>query len=149
MKPVTGVLNGNSVGYFWDEDFIDLGYEQAFDQLQKEKAKELKISMEEAANLLYETDIDGGTQLYGSWKQNNKGEYIPDTNGEYSAIYDPNDNYIQVVHSIWGIYCNVCSPCFPGQRDVDSKGNILAYCLPASLMADKWIEENGERVFLI
>ena len=148
MEPVTGVLNGNSVGYFWDEDFIDLGYEEAFEQAQKEKAEELGISMEEAADLLYGIDICecNDIQLYGNWKQNNKGEYIPDTNGEYSAIYDPNDNYIQVVHSIWGIYCNACSPCFPGQGDIDTKGKLLAYCLPSELMNEIWLEKNNGRI---
>lgn len=95
-------------------------------------------------------DMEGGTyHLVGSWKkvtdlaQENIHGYAPDKDGDYAAIYDSNDNYIQVVWSKTVVNCSWCSPCFPNQGDLDTPGfGAVAYALPEGYYYDGWQVNN-------
>ena len=156
---VTGVTQGNQVGEFWGENWIDLRYEQTREDAQKEKYQELLESGLSEEESREETDfyidneweyhVESDVQLYGNWIIENE-KYHPDPSGEYSAIYDSNDNIIQVVYSRYVISCHKCSPCYPLQGDIDTPGNYyMAYCLPPELMSEEWQEENTNRVIKI
>jgi hypothetical protein len=71
----------------------------------------------------------GGEVLIGSWEKDRKeGLYRPDRKGEFAAIVGV--TYTQVVWSRATKKVNLCSPCYPGQGDLDTVGEFLAYDLP-------------------
>jgi len=133
-KPVTGVTNLNSdqIPEWFNEEFynaIDLNFEEYENELLDLHIRGL-ISHEEFESMLENYQSDITTYLLGDWIKNTSGQYEPDPDGEYSAIYDNNDNTLQIVLSKTTKRCNHCSPCFLGQADLDSDGDFLAYCLP-------------------
>jgi hypothetical protein len=137
----TGVLSGNSVECLWDKDYIDLDYDQALEEYIKENPDD-----ENGDNFEYYGD--SSCQLYGDWLKDEDQKYYPDPNGEYAAIYDSNDNIIQVVHSKYCMFVSLCSPCYPDQGNLDDypgEKNIMgdpvwAYCLPGNLMGEEWLK---------
>jgi hypothetical protein len=150
-KPInikTGVLNANNTEYFWDENYIDLDYENALNEYLKENPEDENGDQ-------FDYDSSGGTQLYGKWLKDEEGKYYPDPSGEYACIYDSNYNTIQVVYSKYCMFVSLCSPCYPDQGDLDSfpgekniMGNpVYAYCLPADLMNEEWLQ--GKQIISI
>lgn len=84
-----------------------------------------------------------GDVLIGSWKKDADGKWEPDPDAEgaeYAAIV--REIYTQVVWSKTVVRVrSLCSPCFPGQADVDhddlvTEGGYLAYDLPADMYGD-------------
>ena len=76
------------------------------------------------------------TELIGDWKQDSEGLYCEDREGTegFTAIWSKDSgNIIQVVWSkTIKRVASMCSPCYPGQADLDSgEGDILAYSLPS------------------
>lgn len=69
--------------------------------------------------------------LIGSWKKSEDGKYEPDENGEYSAIVG--ELHTQVVWSKHTTRGAPCSPCFPGQVDLETPGQFLAFDLPPAV----------------
>ncbi len=84
-----------------------------------------------------------GTILAGSWKLvDDKYEPDPDAPGaEYAAIIG--ESYAQVVWSKTVVRVrSLCSPCYPGQADVErskivTEGGYLAYDFPADMYGDQ------------
>lgn len=100
--------------------------------------------------------LESGKTQFGDWKQSwqwytrsgrrvapktagAKRElvWVPNENGPngYAAVYNPNENTIQVVWSL-SIYrdAQMASLCYPGQGDIDSEdGGIACYQLPSEL----------------
>ena len=76
------------------------------------------------------------TKILGNWLKDDDGLYYPDKNGEFAAI--ENESTIQVVYSKFTTkQCKPCSPCYPGQLDVDydyENGEFIAYTLPDDLL---------------
>ena len=132
---LTGVHNGDDIEH-WDDlyDGIDLDYESHLEECE---------SYLETGEC--DCDLKTGTTLIGGWIKGIDGLYGPDVLSEYSAIYNPNENTIQVVHSKFLIRCAYCSPCYPNQVDVDSTGEQIGYMLPIEIMTEEWIEENKSR----
>jgi hypothetical protein len=62
--------------------------------------------------------------------------YKPDPNAEYSAIMG--EIYTQVVRSKYVINCALCSPCYPGQGDLDNTygDGYETYSLPPSMFGE-------------
>ena len=131
---ITGVHDANSIAWLWDEEDIDLAWKLHLEECLEEDHCDCYC------------DNGSSIRLYGSWKSS-KGIFTPSRTGEFSAIFNPDSNTLQVLRSNYVIRCNHCSPCFPGQGDVDSDGEIWAYCLPPDYMDEKWILENGHRVY--
>jgi hypothetical protein len=127
----TGVHCANSIAWLWEKDSIDLFAEQQRNSPQAD---------------LFECCSNTGPQLFGSWVRKN-GCYYPSLRDEMSAIFDPDTNTVQVIRSNHIIKCHHCSPCYPNQGDVDTAGDLWAYCLPPYLMEEGWIKENGRRIF--
>ena len=80
-----------------------------------------------------ECEVSSDCYLIG-FDVNDQGKYIIDTNAEYSAIVG--ETYCFIHASKWVQRCALCSPCFPGQGDLDSKGEFLAFTLPPEVWGD-------------
>lgn len=72
-------------------------------------------------------DHDNPTLLIGNWVCDN-GKYQHDPNGQFAAIVA--EQYTQVIFSKHTKRCNLCSPCYPGQGDLETPGKWLTYDLP-------------------
>ena len=147
--PIVGVISNNSAEWLHEacDNGIDLSYEDFIDELRKEHEgyRNSKFAGEHADDFdeceecekskeYYESDEP--TYLIGSWKLVN-GMYEPDTGGEYAAkvSYDA-FNCTQVLWSRYASRSELCSPCFPGQADLDTPGEYLAYQLPPDMFGD-------------
>ena len=172
-KPTTGVVSINSAEYIDDEmfggDAIDLAWEEHQAEC-KGMCAECHCSHydggcdchfplwnarpDSSTSKDHEYDPTGehdgcgpeerGTILIGSWKKDEDGLWVADESGEYSAIVGETD--IQVVwsrHVKHGV--NLCSPCYPGQADLGSKGEVSAYCLPPELMGEEEPEDTNAK----
>jgi hypothetical protein len=113
-EPVTGVIQNNNVEWLNDETMngINISFEEWYDNLSEEE-KELGDE-----NSTYEENSD--TYLIGDWIKDEQGKYEPDKTGEYAAI--TSETNTQVVWSKFTKRCALCSPCYPGQGDLDTPG---------------------------
>ena len=146
--PTTGVAQNNHVEWLSEEIYsngsVNVSYEESLKQnleealaLAQEGDPDLDVDLfseefTEAFNNSYEDQND--TYLIGTWKKDNQGLYEPDETGEYSAICG--EIYTQVVWSRHTKRCALCSPCYPGQGDLDSPGDFLCYDLPPDLYGE-------------
>lgn len=127
--PITGVLNANMAAWLWDEREIHLG----------------PLGVESDVNIPPTSDCGDYPILYGGWVRVN-GKYNPSDTCSFAAVFNPDSNTVQVVRSCYAVHCRPCSPCFPGQGDVDSDGSLFAYCLPPKLMSACWVNKNYHRI---
>ncbi len=155
MNIVTGVTHQNRCNFdvLCEEEQIDLTYIEFQRQYKEKTIDDLKVLLkdlelctdaDEISEAIQEfaeehktnnddigLEIAQGDLLIGSWKINEKGEYEPDENGEYAALWRGESGYIQVVWSKYHKQCHKCSPCFPLQGDLDTPGDdYTAYTLP-------------------
>jgi hypothetical protein len=142
-KPTTGVVQRSYVEWLWEEmdNGINLSYEEARREFDSAFARDHNVEAaedhphyEEAYRRFAEEYIeDGDTYLIGAWEKVGEA-YEPDTAGEYAAIV--REFVVQVVWSRRVVGArSLCSPCYPGQVDLDSgPGDYLAYALPADVM---------------
>jgi len=173
-KPTTGVISINSVEYIDEEifgsDAIDLAWQEHCEEC-KGVCHNCRCNHEDGECHCYctlrngvtkdheydpcEDDHDGcgpeerGTVLIGSWKKVD-GNYEPDPEAkgaEYAAVV--REFEIQVVWSKYTTRCAGCSPCFPGQGNLESPpgphGDFLCYTLPPDLIGGT--ERKGEDGF--
>lgn len=133
MNIVTGVIQANNVNpeTVSDElmDGIDLSYEEYIAENGEDAAEDYM-------------DNGDNTYLCGFYKKEegpDAGKYVLDPDAEVSAIFSTNRNVIQVVRSKWIVRdARWCSPCYPGQADLDSTdGGVVAYTLPKDWFDDE------------
>lgn len=122
-RPVTGVILSRSPDWLL-ESAQDQGVCPSWEEHTAECAEEDHEFCE----------VEESWHLVGFRKDPNDEKYEPDPKAEYSAIVG--ETYTQVVRSTWTSRCALCSPCFPGQGDLDSEGEFLAYTLPPDLWGD-------------
>lgn len=118
-EPVTGVLGFNHAPE-WVYDEINNGIEL------KCLGCKLKYTKHGCDYCEGQGDV-----LIGAWKrvrENHRLVYAADKTGDYAAIV--RESVIQVVYSKTTKRGALCSPCFPGQVDLDTPGDFLGYCLP-------------------
>lgn len=168
-KPTTGVVQTNGVEWIDDDinDGIDLAWEEHVEECRGQCVNchcnhgAPSIEAERETNSpcecygkpcdMYEAS-DGdhdhcgpqerGTVLIGSWKKVD-GKYEPDETGEYAAIVG--EIYTQVVWSKRVVKVrSLCSPCYPGQADVDpdkivgeDEPGYWAFDLPADMYGEQ------------
>jgi hypothetical protein len=178
-KPTTGVISTGSVAYIDEEicsvDAIDLAWEEHLSECQgmcgnchcNHEGGECSCHFPlwgardwhaKTRDHEYDPtdDHDGcgpeerGTTLIGSWKKDEQGLYVPDpqaVGAEYAAIVG--ETNIQVVWSKYTKRCAGCSPCYPGQGDLNTPpgqyGNLLCYTLPPDLIGGGG--EDGDNIF--
>ena len=125
--PITGVVSNNSVNPFIFEciayeDSINLDYEAHLESDEHQHYNDDNCEICE-----YWEDYNS-TILIGDWIKDSDGLWDYDPNGEYAAIV--RESVTQVVFSKYFKSCQLCSPCYPGQADLDSDGDFKAYNLP-------------------
>jgi hypothetical protein len=121
-KPITGVIHNHTAEWLIEEAIyngINLDFEAHLAECPNEDH-----------DFCWETQ---GTEtlLLGAWKKDENGLYEPDKSGEYSAIMS--EIYTQVVWSKHTKRCALCSPCYPGQGDLDTSGEFLTFDVPPDL----------------
>lgn len=147
--PVTGVISMNSVESEWlFDNEICPTCEELIDELNNLEYCPIcgDVHLDEdgfcpACGYDKEKDMDfvecfDHEKLVGDWIKDDEGYYIPDETGEFAGIVSSSSfNCIQV---IWSKHTKkgfaLCSPCFPGQADLDSEGEFTAFILPEDLM---------------
>ena len=134
-KPVTGVLSHNQIAWEW---IGDEGHCLTCAEIEKEIQEECTsddgtVDWEE-----YESEADGimcegdHERLLGDWKQDEEYKWYPNPEGEWAAIQ--RESTVQVAFSKTTTRGALCSPCYPGQVDLGSEGEFLAYTLPGELL---------------
>ena len=121
--PIGGVVNTNAPEWLYDD--MDAAINLSYEEWVKEcnPSDEDKESNEECED----------TYLIG-YILNSDNEYEPDTTADYSAIVS--SPYTQIVKSKWASTCGMCSMCYPGQGDLDTKGAQTTYTLPESVWGE-------------
>ena len=141
-EPVTGVINASYPEWLDEEIFynsIDLDLENHLIECPD------CIDGSECEIIEY-WDGSISTRLIGSWKKDETGQYEPDKSGEYAAVFRPDSNIVQVVWSrTIKESCNLCSPCYPGQVDLDSFGDFKGYDLPKDIWGVNYDEFHQRR----
>ncbi len=141
-KPRVGVLCGHSLSDgAWcdiDGDSIDLTWEEFIEDLKAEGVEE---DSKEWQQIIDRAEFDSRVVLFGSWKKNAKGQYVPDESGEYAAVYSSDSNVVTVEWSKTVVRCHHTSPCYVMANgngpcgDLDTPGDsVLAYSLPADMI---------------
>lgn len=127
--PITGVVQTNTVAYLIEEMFnhgIDIDFEKHLKECKNEEHDDCWMN-------------ENDTYIIGFVLNPHTEKYDIDSSVEFSAIMG--EIYTQVVHSKYASRCALCSPCFPGQGDIDSSGDFLTYALPPKLY-DEEIDEH-------
>jgi hypothetical protein len=140
-EATTGVFHLNGLEFIWEDvecNGIDLAWEDHMKECEEYKENE-------ECNC----DIESDNHLVGYYKDDGTGLFEPFKGAEYSAIVRGDSGVIQVVKSIWGVRCALCSPCYPGQGDGNTPGEFLAYSVPPDVVGDYGDQELKKRIFLI
>lgn len=125
IEITTGVFEQNDLEFINEEidNAIDLEYVEHLAQCQDRDCIDRDHDYWENQEPAY---------LIGFRYNETTEEYDPDPAAEYSAIWS--GTTIQVVKSEWYIRGGLCSPCFPGQVDATTDGDILAYSIPPDVI---------------
>jgi hypothetical protein len=130
-KPITGVIGNNEIVQFISDetcgDAIDLGWEDAIAEFQAEHGREPDDDERDAMAM---SDVSG-PHLIGDWKKDDDGIWEPDKKGSQGFSALVRETVTQVLWSETTTKANHCSPCYPGQADIGSDGEFLAFTLPA------------------
>jgi len=138
--PISGVMNCTQA--FWDEIYYGNAINLCSEQFELDYWAEHGCEPPEEAWECVE--FDEPDYLIGDWKKDEDGLYVPDEDSTdegalgFSAILQwlGGAPLITVVWSKHVRYVrSMCSPCCPGQADLDSgEGSILAYAVD-----DEWL----------
>ena len=116
--PVPGVFTNGDVDFLFDLDMDDVLYQEHIAGCKKDE-HDLCDTPEDTHEWL------GGFTLVGEG-----GKLLWARNLETNIAFDVSEIYSRVFASQWVIKSCLCSPCYPGQGDVDSNGEYLAYSFP-------------------
>ncbi len=132
--PTTGVITNHEIMHLIDamyyEDGIDLDFEE-----------HLKECPNDDHDHCWESN-GSETWLIGDWQKGADGLYEPDKDGQYGYSAIVGEVYTQVVWSKWTTKGELCSPCYPGQGNVGSKGDFLMFTMPPEYMGEKETEND-------
>jgi hypothetical protein len=128
-EPITGVLSVHSVNWEYMDYGICLDCESIIEEIESDESLDEDGRQDE----LDSVECDSShVKLYGDWIQDDNGQYAPDKNKEFAAI--GHESELQIIWSTAVTRGALCSPCFPGQCDLDSEGEFMAYTLPDDLI---------------
>ena len=132
-KMLTGVINANCL----DQEVLDGLMDTAIDVHYEEWLIEQNPSEEAKDNYCddapyYLIGFEMQSTL-SSWK------YVEDEKEKFRAILSYSSGAVlQVVYSEWSLDCYICSPCYPNQGDLNTKGGLKCY----APYPDLFIEED-------
>ena len=121
--PIVGVINSTDPEFLYDD--VLNGIDLSFEDFMKENPDADPDDYIE----------DEATYLIGFIKV--KDMYEPNPNAEYSAIVSV--PYTQIVASNFASKTQLCSPCYPGQGDLDNAGEFITYTLPPAVWGNRTI----------
>jgi hypothetical protein len=128
-KPVTGVMSIHNIAWEFMDDEICLICEEIQEEIESDES----LSEDEKEHELEFIECDSShDKIIGDWMKDKDGLYTPDESKEFAAIM--RETVIQVVWSKYTARGALCSPCYPGQVDLDSEGDFLGYTLPSELI---------------
>lgn len=128
-KPVTGVLSIRSVSWEFIADEVCLTCQEIQNEIESDES----LTDEQKEHELEYIECDSAhDKIMGDWLQDEEGKYYPDETKDFAAII--RETTVQVVWSKKITTGNLCSPCYPGQVDLDSSGPFKAYTLPDELL---------------
>lgn len=147
--PVTGVISLNSLemeyvsDLIYGSDAINISEIDRQKEFMADRTREWLVTyddmpdnatiaewQEEYNELDYN---EPSTFLVGAWIQGEDGLYEPGELTDYyefAAIIRCDSNVAQVVQSRWAIRAELCSPCYPGQVNLDGDGEFVGYDFP-------------------
>lgn len=133
-KPTTGVVVVHSLTeWFWDTIFYGDAVNVTEVSMLEDWRDETGAGEDEYPEDDLFWEIDEPTYLLGDWRKDERGQYV-DFDGDYG--------YSAIVQTLGGAYnahvvrsrharrAALCSPCCPGQCDLDSEGDFMAFDLP-------------------
>lgn len=128
--PTTGVYSIHDIAWEFADDDTCLDCEEYIESIQNNP----DMDDDEKQSELEFIECDGShTKIIGDWIKDESGQYAPDHTGVFAAIV--RETTVQVV---WSVTTqkgyNLCSPCYPGQCDMNSTGDFTAYTLPDYLI---------------
>ena len=140
--PCVGVLGNNDPEWLHEDihNGVDLAWEEHILTCTEEDHDMCGMDFDTGTVLIgfIETDDECKTWfgIGGDACNEHMVVYAPDPKAEYSAI--AGEIYTQVVHSKYVQNCVLCSPCYPGQGDLqmDGRGDFIAYTLPPDVWGD-------------
>ena len=117
-EPIPGVLLTSKPEFLWEDEAngIDLAWLEHLSVCEKDDHSDC---------------MHGESDVLIGFIETKAGTFEIDPEAEYSAFV--RGSYTQVLRSKHTKQCALCSPCFPGQGDLDSEGEYLAYDLPADV----------------
>lgn len=134
--PITGVMNCTQA--VWEEAYangIDLSWEDA--EKEYKDMHDLADSDEVPQDVLDTWEFEEPTYIIGDWELGEDGnwDHAPWIEDKGFAAILGWLGGAPIVHVVWSntsrCVLSMCSPCCPGQADLDSgAGEILAYALP-------------------
>ena len=140
-----GVVSTNNLcEWFWEEVFYGSGINLTEYEIIKDYCTANDCTEDEIPEDFWDLlEIDEATYLIGDWTLSDDGKYDVDSgiNGKgYAAIVQTLGGAYNV-HVVWAETTtnvrSMCSPCCPGQADLDSgPGNIEAYTLPSEFFVE-------------
>lgn len=136
---VTGVMSGNDVKWeYMPYDWTCIDCEAAYEEWLAQKG-DMEEWDEEWDDI---QECNGHTHLYGDWVKDDDGKYSIDENGTYgyAAIYNSNENTMQVVHSKIARWTEWCSPCYPHQGNVEEDSPLISGDRPWRVTAELTFE---------
>lgn len=136
--PTTGVLNSNSIAWEFIDDEICLDCEEA-DKEFKNGTHECEYGEDCNCQDFIECNSSHTKIIGDAWRLDTKtGEYdVIKDNPELEFAAIVNESTVQVVWSKYIATGAPCSLCYPGQIDLDSKGEFKAYTLPDYLLGQE------------
>jgi hypothetical protein len=128
--PVTGVICQGSIDPEKLTEIYDKGIDLGFLQWEEENPKADPMEYEDMGDTII---------LYGFKKNKKTKLYEPDPRVEISCILSTDYGNIQIVKSKWiAEDARRCSPCYPNQADLDSKGGgICGYTFGPDWFSDE------------
>lgn len=142
-RPMTGVIGNNEIVQFTSDetcggDSIDLGWDDAIAEFEAEHGHEPD---DDERDEMAMCDVSG-PHLIGDWKKID-GVWEPDEKGSTGYSVLVRETVSQVLWSKTTTRANHCSPCYPGQADIGSDGDFLAFILPADCFDSYEESESG------
>lgn len=141
--PCTGVLSNNDPEWLTEDihDGIDLAWEEHILTCPEEDHDMCGMDFGIGTVLIGFAEIDNEDEAWfgigGDACNEHMVVYAPDPKAEYLAVVG--EIYTQVIRSKYVQNCKLCSPCYPGQGNIeqDGKGDYIAYTLPPDVWGDR------------
>lgn len=166
--PVTGVISCHSLEWIYDEtnyhavtnvsydNYLEYGladlsnaWQQDQDDPNATPDDDLLEQWRDELGEQYEENCD--TYLIGDWVLDSDGQYQIDYGGDnhFAAIvdYDFSGGIVQVIWSRYVTNAALCSPCCPGQCDLDTPGDFMGYDLSLSMYGEMRQTTERQRIY--